>query len=36
MRLGSTIKNLPFVPLAVAVNAIAPDKVRNLYFEARA
>ncbi|MBX3154692.1 MAG: class I SAM-dependent methyltransferase [Deltaproteobacteria bacterium] len=33
-RLASTIKNLPFVPLAVAVNALARTKVRNLFFEA--
>jgi SAM-dependent methyltransferase len=35
-RLASTLKNLPFLPLALAVDALAPEKVRNLFFEARA
>lgn len=36
LRLASTLKNLPFLPLALAVDLAAPAKVRNLYFEARA
>lgn len=34
-RLASTVKNLPFLPLALAVDVAAPGKVRNLFFEAR-
>ena len=34
-RLASTLKNLPFLPLALAVDLAAPTKVRNLFFEAR-
>lgn len=33
-RLASTLKNLPFLPLALAVDVVAPAKVRNLFFEA--
>lgn len=35
-RLASTVKNLPFLPLAFAVDRAAPARVRSLFFEARA